>query len=335
MSYKFKHAILGGTFDHFHKGHKHFLDKAFSESERVSIGLTTSKLTKDKLFFSIIENYKTREIALKNYLEEEDFLKRTKIVPLNDIYGISLTTKNIDSIFVTDIGFKNAEKINKKRKKMQFPLLKIVKVPTIMGNDGEIISSTRIRSGEIDKEGHSYLLIFKETKEFLLPDFLRDALKKPAGKIINNIDELSRLNPSNFIISVGDIVTAYLIRNKRQADISIYDLKTKRQQITDNDVLNLLPKPQKVLKNMHGTINCKTVSILHELIEKSILTNEKAAIKIIGEEDLLTLPAILLAPLGSAVLYGISGTGMIKVVVTEEKKKEMEEKYLSKFEKLT
>ena len=86
---------------------------------------------------------------------------------------------------------------------------------------------------------------------------------------------------------------------------------------------------------MHGTINCKTVSILHELIEKSILTNEKAAIKIIGEEDLLTLPAILLAPLGSAVLYGISGTGMIKVVVTEEKKKEMEEKYLSKFEKLT
>ena len=334
MNYKFKNAILGGTFDHFHLGHKHFIDKAFKESEKVIIGLTASKLTKDKLLSSIIENYQARETTLKKYLEKKGFLKRTKITPLNDIYGISLTKKNIDSIFVTDIGYKNAEKINERRKKMQFPLLKIVKVPTIMDTDGKIISSTRIRLGEIDREGHSYLQIFKETKEFLLPDSLRDALKKPAGKIITNIDELSYTARNKFIIAVGDIVTAFLIKNMHQADISIYDLNTKRQQIIDNDVLNVFPKPQIVLNNKPGTINCKTVRVLHELIEKSILTKEKAAIKIIGEEDLLALPAILLAPLNSIVLYGISGTGMIAVTATEEKKKEMEKKYLDKFEKL-
>jgi len=37
-----------------------------------------------------------------------------------------------------------------------------------------------------------------------------------------------------------------------------------------------------------------------------------------GEEDLLTLPAILFAPLGSLVLYGHWQHGIIGVEITEE-----------------
>lgn len=334
MSYRFKHAILGGTFDRFHKGHKHFIDKAFSSSETVTIGLTTSKLTKGKLLSSIIENYEARETTLNNYLKKKGLLKRAEITPLNDIYGISLTEENIDAIFVTEIGFKNAKIINEKRNKLQFSLLKIVKVSYLLGTDGKIISSTRIRMGEIDKEGHSFTQIFKETKEFLLPGALRGALKKPAGVIINNIDELSRLVSRNFVIAVGDIVTVFLIKNKHQANVSIFDLKTKRQQITNKTVLNLLPKHQISFSNTHGIINCSTVIALQKSIKKSLLNNKKISVKIIGEEDLLALPAILLAPLSSVVLYGISGIGMIAVFVTLDKKKEMERDYLNKFEKL-
>jgi uncharacterized protein (UPF0218 family) len=49
----------------------------------------------------------------------------------------------------------------------------------------------------------------------------------------------------------------------------------------------------------------------------------KQSLVIQGEEDLLTLPAILLAPLNSFVFYGQYKTGMICVTVTEEKKNEI------------
>ena len=45
-------------------------------------------------------------------------------------------------------------------------------------------------------------------------------------------------------------------------------------------------------------------------------TNE--VIRIEGEEDLLTMPAILLSPLGTYIIYGQFEVGMVVVEVTEE-----------------
>jgi len=42
-----------------------------------------------------------------------------------------------------------------------------------------------------------------------------------------------------------------------------------------------------------------------------------------GEEDLLTLPAILLAPLGAIVIYGQKDVGAVVVEVTEEIKQKI------------
>lgn len=333
MNYKFKHAILGGTFDHFHKGHKHFLDTAFSQAENITIGLTTSELIKNKLLFGTIESYETREKVLKDFLEKYGYTKRASIIPINDIYGNSLEDKNIDSIFITDMGLKNAQKINEERKKKGFPLINIIKVETLDSKDGEIISSTRIRSGEIDRNGHSYLSVFSGTQELLLPDFLRAGLKKPAGKIVSEIDKNYHLEKDRFIIAVGDIVVANLIKRGYQPNISIFDFKTKRQEITDNNIVSVLPRPQTTLDNAQGTINTSSVYALHSLIKRAIETNEKIAIKIIGEEDLLTLPAILLTPLGSVVFYGIRDVGAVEITVTEEKKQEIEREYLDRFER--
>jgi uncharacterized protein (UPF0218 family) len=51
--------------------------------------------------------------------------------------------------------------------------------------------------------------------------------------------------------------------------------------------------------------------------------HHKQTIVVAGEEDLLALPAILLAPLGAIVLYGQWDRGAILVKVNEEKKKEV------------
>ncbi|MBM3212057.1 DUF359 domain-containing protein, partial [Candidatus Poribacteria bacterium] len=46
-------------------------------------------------------------------------------------------------------------------------------------------------------------------------------------------------------------------------------------------------------------------------------------VKVIGEEDLAGVPAILLSPLGTVVLYGQPQQGIVVVEVSEEKKRQL------------
>ena len=71
MDHKYSLACLGGAFDHFHKGHKHFIDAACSSSQKITVGLSTEKLLENKLFKQSIEDYETRKKSLERYLEEK------------------------------------------------------------------------------------------------------------------------------------------------------------------------------------------------------------------------------------------------------------------------
>src|SRR3989344_2494525 len=112
---KYNHSILGGTFDHLHAGHKHFIRTAFKSTKYLTIGLTTEELYKDKPFSYSILPYKTRETELIDFLRDEKFLERSKIIPIKDIFGNSLKEKDIDAIFVSSHGFRSAQIINRKR----------------------------------------------------------------------------------------------------------------------------------------------------------------------------------------------------------------------------
>ncbi len=52
--------------------------------------------------------------------------------------------------------------------------------------------------------------------------------------------------------------------------------------------------------------------------------NRQVQILVAGEEDLLTLAAVWLAPLGSLVVYGQPHQGVVTVEVTAQKKREAE-----------
>ena len=147
---QFKQAIVGGTFDRFHAGHRKLLSEAFENSENVTIGIATDALFKYKSFSQLIEDYKSREHAVSVFIAKNALTKRAKIIPIHDIYGNSLTDENIDAIFVTQKTKPNAEKINEERQKLGFKVLEIVTVPFVRGDDDEIISSERIRLGLID-----------------------------------------------------------------------------------------------------------------------------------------------------------------------------------------
>jgi len=323
MSYKFKHAVLGGTFDHFHAGHKHFIRAAFERSGKVTIGLTIDEFSRNKLFAYSIEDYKTRETCLKSFLNDNNLSGRYHIIRIKDAYGTSITDRNIDAIFVTSHGLRNAKIINKKRQELGFSNLYIYKVGYLRGPDRKIISSTRIRAGEIDRTGKPYNSLFEKTLTLPAspaggPTSLKSLTKNtPSGKLIKKTSKLkTAAKNARLIISVGDIVSENLVKIGRQADVSIVDLKTRRGKILNPTALK---GETIVVRNDAGSINFQAV----KAYIKSLKISGKRVVKVDGEEDLLALPATLLAPLGSLVLYGMPNKGVVVVEVNEEKKEEV------------
>ena len=146
-------VCIGGTFDIIHKGHKLLIKKAFElagENGIVFIGVTTDNFVKNK---QEIKSFDSRVQMLKNFLEKQGILSKAIIKPINDKFGPTLD-KDFEIIVVSPETLKTAEEINKIRTNKGKKPLKIVKILFVLADDGKPISSTRIRNGEIDSEGH-------------------------------------------------------------------------------------------------------------------------------------------------------------------------------------
>lgn len=318
---RFNHGVVGGTFDLLHNGHKKLLTRAFEEAEHVTIGLSLPALYNNKPLASQIQDYTTRQKSLRDYLKTQSWDIRSTIVPLTDFYGSTLVDTSLEAIFVTLETQRNAERINIKRLEKNLSLLEIITAEYALGEDGEIISSQRIREGLIARDGISFQMLFKQKKLHILPRDLREVLQKPHGPIIKD----ARLLPAkdNLIITVGDVVSRVLRDEKLLPAISIIDGKTQRAKIdqitTDKYFSHLTP----LFTNEPGTINSSIAANFLSAINKYHQARQPQVILVNGEEDLLALPAILLSPLGSFVIYGQHNIGMVVVQITEEKKEEI------------
>ncbi len=322
---------LGGTFDHLHKGHKKLLDTAFSLGQKVTVAITANDFFHQKEIAEVISPYDARRHELIEYLKEKNVVKRARITPLHDIYGIARDDETLDSIIVTRETYPNAVKINKLRSTNTLSQLTIITVPYVKSSDRRIMSSTRIRNGEINRNGDVYARIFK--KNLLhLPKYLRHTLRKPIGKLItrnpNNTNLLEYIQKQKpvMVITVGDIITQSLHKVRYFPAVSIIDYKSRRKSLT---------APKSALKagtpNRPGTLNYRSVQVLRNAIKKFLYYRKARRVVIRGEEDLLALPAILFSPLGSLVLYGLLDQGVVAVPVSEEKKEEVI-KILKQFE---
>jgi cytidyltransferase-like protein len=146
-------VCLGGTFDRLHKGHKVLIQKAFEIGKHVLIGVTSEDMLSGKDNDKKIQPYIQRVKNIENYLKNNELLQRAKIVKLSDRYGPAITMPEIEAIIVTEETRPTAEDINKIRKMNELEPLTIVSVPRILAEDGQPISSSRIRAGLINKNG--------------------------------------------------------------------------------------------------------------------------------------------------------------------------------------
>ena len=154
----------------------------------------------------------------------------------------------------------------------------------------------------------------------ILPEYLRNELKKPLGRLLNEKEVLRVLKKHKIIISVGDISTLFLIKNGITPKVSYFDFKCKRREIKKSFV-SVLKKFKALeisrVKNARGTLS-------NNLIEKTKLALKmKGNVKIFveGEEDLAVIPACIYAPLSSSIIYGQPDEGIVLIKVTEKMKK--------------
>jgi len=161
-----------------------------------------------------------------------------------------------------------------------------------------------------------------------LPEDLRKELKKPLGVVKKDFEEIANFirerNPPR-IVSVGDFVSVKLLEKEIFPDILVIDFKIERADVLQ-PVLNMLrnaPYQETRIKNAAGTLN----PALWDIFEKA---SGKMRVIVEGEEDLVTIPAVLTSPIGSIVIYGQPGEGTVIIEVTEEKKREFE-KILKRF----
>jgi len=331
--YVFKHLILAGTFDHLHLGHQKFIQASINQSQSVSCGVASNWSKKDKVIPQAIQNFRTRVRVLKEFLLANQLLEKTHIFPLKNPYEPAASHPAIDAIAVTQDTLPGAKLVNLRRKQNHLPPLNILNINLLKADDHKRISSTRIRLGEINRQGLVYQRLLAKNKTLYLPLDQRRHFKKPLGQLLtgskNNISWAGtkvwptiKLQKSPFIITVGDITTQALWLNKLPINLAIYDYRCQRQPIFSNFHKHLKKQADffSLVRNDPGTISWQTTFSLTKILPEIIKTGQKGIIQVKGEEDLLVLPVILLAPLGTFIFYGQPQKGLVQIKVTEKAK---------------
>ncbi len=153
MSFLFKKAAIGGTFDILHKGHERLFREAFMVAEKVLIGITSDTLVTRLNKSHKVSSFDRRLIQVKNLLSKRGWIKRSIIVRIDDPYGPSVTDPELEVIIVSEETLPRAFEINELRVLNGLRPLAIGVVQMVLAENGKPISATRIRKGEIDRNG--------------------------------------------------------------------------------------------------------------------------------------------------------------------------------------
>jgi hypothetical protein len=156
---------------------------------------------------------------------------------------------------------------------------------------------------------------------YTLTPELRIKLKEPFGSLIQGTPEetigilkkIVKEEKPPKIVSVGDIVSGNLHKHNVHPQLTIIDNISLRDQPMPKEAT--VEKTVQVI-NPQGTITQEAMLVVKEALEG----NEHIHIVVKGEEDLLTLIAVLYAPENAFVVYGQPYSGIVVIKVTSEKK---------------
>jgi len=141
-------------------------------------------------------------------------------------------------------------------------------------------------------------------------------LKRPLGALIEGAPDktmraleklISEAKPSR-MISVGDVVSRNMLRHGIVPQLMIVDNKIMRATV---EPFETQAKKKMSVVNPPGTLTAETWTV----VDNALKQKELVLIVVDGEEDLLTLVAVLRLPKGSLVVYGQPRKGIVVVKV--------------------
>ena len=146
-------VAMGGTFDAIHSGHMALLNKAFSISSKVIIGLSSDQLATKK-GKNLVNDYSKRLSLLKSVIEKNFPNSSYEISKLENDFGPAVIEGSVKALVVSEETSNKGLRLNELRAERNLPSVKIVVVPMVLAKDGKAISTTRIRNSEIDDSGN-------------------------------------------------------------------------------------------------------------------------------------------------------------------------------------
>jgi len=119
------------------------------------------------------------------------------------------------------------------------------------------------------------------------------------------------------IIAVGDVVSKNMTEHHILTHVMIVDNKVLRQNIKP---IKVKAKRTLHVKNPAGTLTQETWTT----IKKALKQDQPTRVLVDGEEDLLALVAVSLAPENTLVVYGQPNQGVVAVKVTEDMRRKVQ-----------
>ncbi|MBE6523350.1 MAG: DUF359 domain-containing protein [Thermoplasmata archaeon] len=147
-------------------------------------------------------------------------------------------------------------------------------------------------------------------KDLVLPVKDRQVFKEQIGTELYDSD-LDGYNAQTTLITVGDVVSLTFRKHGIRPFLSVYDGMTERREMTEFGIL-VENEEKDTVVNPAGKITKELADCIRRRIEGS-----GGLIKVDGEEDLALLPVILMAPLGSDIIYGWPGKCMMRITTDE------------------
>jgi pantetheine-phosphate adenylyltransferase len=129
------------------------LKKSFEVGSFVVIGLTSDSFARSTLNKDLRNSFESRYENLRNFIRDNIKSTSYEISKLEEEFGPLMFSDNIDCLVVSSETSIKGEKINNIRADKGLLPIEIVLVNMRLAQDGNPISSTRIRHKEIDPTG--------------------------------------------------------------------------------------------------------------------------------------------------------------------------------------
>jgi len=153
----------------------------------------------------------------------------------------------------------------------------------------------------------------------------RDKLKQPFGKVMTLEETIEYLKGKKNVVVVGDKTLINFINNNVPYWIGIFDFKTKRVEISQEDQQLILTQVKDLIKVNNPP---RVITLQLENVIREALSNKKNKhIWVEGEEDLAVTPLIEQAKEGTIIVYGMPDKGIVVCQVDTQLKEKVEELY--------